>query len=622
MCGIAGVFSFQATISRARVEEMTSAIAHRGPDAQGVYSSPQRKAHLGHRRLSIIDLSTEADQPMVSACGEYAIVFNGEVYNYQELRTELIQEHNVVFNTQSDTEVLLNVFKYWGKKGVKRLNGMFAFAVYDYKHQTLWLFRDRIGIKPLYYYWDGSIFAFGSELKSLLPLQQDVGTFSRSREALVNYFRLGYIPAPLSIYTEVKKLPAGSCARVNESGMELQPYWELNKQIGQNVLSDEREAKDELQALVQSSVDYQLRSDVPFGAFLSGGIDSSLVAAVAQDRSKQNLNTFSIGFKEAKYNESEYAASVAKHIGSNHQAFEVSYKEAMDIVPELIQMYDEPFADSSAIPTYLVSKLAKTEVKMALSGDGGDEQFMGYGMYNWAKRLNNPLIKPFGGLVHLALKNSTNTRYQRAAELFRMSGVTHLPAHIFSVEQYFFSHAELNQLLLLPEDNDVSLSLPKTARSLSSKEQQALFDLNYYLPDDLLVKVDRASMQNGLEVRVPLLDHRIVEFSLNLDERLKVKGDVTKYLLKEVLYDYVPKELFNRPKWGFSIPLENWLQNKLRYLIEDHLSPKVIEESVIFNVAHVEELKSRFFKGETYLYNKLWLLIVFQMSRKSESQKV
>ncbi len=616
MCGLTGVFSFQATISRTRVEEMTSAIAHRGPDAQGVYSSPQRKAHLGHRRLSIIDLSTEADQPMVSACGEYAIVFNGEVYNYQELRTELIQEHNVVFNTQSDTEVLLNVFKYWGKKGVKRLNGMFAFAVYDYKHQTLWLFRDRIGIKPLYYYWDGSIFAFGSELKSLLPLQQDVGTFSRSREALVNYFRLGYIPAPLSIYKEVKKLPAGSCARINESGMELQPYWELNNQIGQNVLSDEREAKDELQALIQSSVDYRLRSDVPFGAFLSGGVDSSLVAAVAQDRSKQNLNTFSIGFKEAKYNESEYAASVAKHIGSNHHAFEVSYKEAMDVVPELIQMYDEPFADSSAIPTYLVSKLAKTEVKMALSGDGGDEQFMGYGMYNWAKRLNNPLIKPFGGLIHLALKNSTNTRYQRAAELFRMSGVTDLPAHIFSVEQYFFSHAELNQLLLLPEDNDVSLSLPKTARSLSSKEQQALFDLNYYLPDDLLVKVDRASMQNGLEVRVPLLDHRIVEFTLNLDERLKVKGDVTKYLLKEVLYDYVPKELFNRPKWGFSIPLENWLQNELRYLIEDHLSQKAIEESGIFNVAYVEELKSRFFKGETYLYNKLWLLIVFQMSRE------
>lgn len=616
MCGITGVYSFQATISRTRVEEMTSAIAHRGPDAQGVYSSPQRKAHLGHRRLSIIDLSTEADQPMVSACGEYAIVFNGEVYNYQELRTELIQEHNVVFNTQSDTEVLLNVFKYWGKKGVKRLNGMFAFAVYDYKHQTLWLFRDRIGIKPLYYYWDGSVFAFGSELKSLLPLQQDVGTFSRSREALVNYFRLGYIPAPLSIYKEVKKLPAGSCARVNESGLEIHTYWELNKQVKSEVISDERQAKMELHTLVQSSIDYRLRSDVPFGAFLSGGVDSSLVAAVAQDRSKQNLNTFSIGFKEAKYNESEYAASVAKHIGSNHHAFEVSYKEAMDIVPELIQMYDEPFADSSAIPTYLVSKLAKTEVKMALSGDGGDEQFMGYGMYNWAKRLNHPLVKMAGGLLHFGLKNSKNNRYQRAAELFRRKDVGHLPAHIFSVEQYFFSHAELNQLLLLPEDNDVSLSLPKTVRSLSSKEQQALFDLNYYLPDDLLVKVDRASMQNGLEVRVPLLDHRIVEFSLNLDERLKVKGDVTKYLLKEVLYDYVPKELFNRPKWGFSIPLENWLQKELRYLIEDYLSPQAMSSSGVFNPSYVEHLKDRFFKGESYLYNKLWLLIVFQMSRE------
>ena len=617
MCGITGVYSFQATISRERVTEMTSSIAHRGPDAQGVYSSPQKKAHLGHRRLSIIDLSTEADQPMVSSCGEYAIAFNGEVYNYEELRNSLIQEHSVVFTTQSDTEVLLNAFKYWGKDAVKKLNGMFAFAVYDYKHQTLWLFRDRVGIKPLYYYWDGSIFAFGSELKSLLPLQQDVGEFKESREALVHYFRLGYIPAPLTRYHGVKKFPAGSYARVNESGLEIHTYWELNKQVKSEVISDERQAKAELHTLIQSSIDYRLKSDVPFGAFLSGGIDSSLVAAVAQDRSAQQLNTFSIGFQEAKYNEGHYAAAVAKHIGSNHHAFEVSYKEAMELVGELPRMFDEPFADSSAIPTYLVSKLAKMEVKMALSGDGGDEQFMGYGMYNWAKRLNHPLVKMAGGLLHFGFKNSKNNRYQRAAELFRRKDVGHLPAHIFSVEQYFFSQAELNQLLLLPEENDISLSLPKTARSLSPKGQQALFDLHHYLPDDLLVKVDRASMQHGLEVRVPLLDHRIVELSLNLDDRLKVKGGVTKYLLKEVLYDYVPKELFDRPKWGFSIPLEKWLQKELRYLIEDYLSPQAMASSGVFNPSYVEQLKDRFLKGESYLYNKLWLLIVFQMSRQA-----
>lgn len=613
MCGITGVFSQQATISRSRVEEMTATIAHRGPDAQGVFSSPQQQVHLGHRRLSIIDLSKGADQPMTSSCGEYVVVFNGEIYNYEELRGELIKDYSVVFSTQSDTEVLLQAFIHWGKNCVEKLNGMFAFAVVDLKHQALWLFRDRMGIKPLYYFWDGNVFAFGSELKSLLPLQKDVGTFHRSREALVNYFRLGYIPAPLSIYDEVKKFPAGHYACVNQLGLEIKSYWELNKQVSKNVLSDKKQAKNQLHELVQSSIDFRLKSDVPFGAFLSGGIDSSLVAAVAQDRSKQNLNTFSIGFKEAKYNESEYAAAVAKHIGSNHHAYEVSYKEAMDIIPQLTDMYDEPFADSSAIPTFLVSKLARTEVKMALSGDGGDEQFMGYGMYTWAKRLNNPLVKPFGGLIHFSLKKSNNKRYQRAAELFRMHGNTNLPAHIFSVEQYFFSHSELNELLNRPESVDLSLFQVKTERELSPKEQQALFDLNYYLPDDLLVKVDRASMQNGLEVRVPLLDYRIVEFSLNLNEQLKVKGDVSKYLLKEVLYDYVPKELFNRPKWGFSIPLENWLQNELLYLIEDFLSTKAIENSGVFNVAHVEELKSRFFQGETYLYNKLWLLIVYQM---------
>jgi asparagine synthase (glutamine-hydrolysing) len=616
MCGITGVFAKNATISRERVEKMTSAIAHRGPDAQGVFSSPNNQFHLGHRRLSIIDLSTEADQPMVSRCGDYVIVFNGEIYNFQLLREELTKEFDVVFSTQSDTEVLLQAFIHWGKQCVDKLNGMFAFAIVDLKDQSLWLFRDRIGIKPLYYFWDGSLFAFGSELKTLTPLQQEVGEFQKSREALIHYFRLGYIPAPFSIYEEVKKFPVGHYACVNDQGLALTPYWELNKQINPAVVFEPKKAKEQLHGLVQSSVDYRLKSDVPFGAFLSGGIDSSLVAAVAQDRSAQNLNTFSIGFKESNYNESEYASRVAQHIGSNHHSFEVSYKEAMDLIPQLKNMYDEPFADSSAIPTFLVSKLAKTKVKMALSGDGGDEQFMGYGMYNWAKRLDNPFLKPFGSAIHLALKKSKNNRYQRASELFNTTKHTNLPAHIFSVEQYFFSHIELNELLKTPQSADLPPFLTDTNRKLSSKEQQALFDLNYYLPDDLLVKVDRASMQNGLEVRVPLLDHRIVEFSLNLHEHLKAKGDNSKFLLKEVLYDYVPKEFFNRPKWGFSIPLEQWLQQELRYLIEDYLSPKAITEAAIFNVSQVEQLKKRFFAGETYLYNKLWLLICYQMWSK------
>jgi len=613
MCGITGVFSQKATISRQRVEEMTLAIAHRGPDAQGVFSSPDSSFHLGHRRLSIIDLSNEADQPMVSPCGEYVIVFNGEIYNYNEIRDVLIKESGVVFSTQSDTEVLLQAFIRWGKNCAEKLNGMFAFAVIDLKKQSLWLFRDRMGIKPLYYFWNGSIFAFGSELKSLIPLQKDTGDFQKSREALIHYFRLGYIPAPFSIYEEVKKFPAGHYALVSKNGLELEPYWELNRQIHSDTVSDSKTAKTQLNSLVRSSVDYRLKSDVPFGAFLSGGIDSSLVAAVAQDRSAQRLNTYSIGFQEAKYNESQYAADVAQHIGSNHHAFEVSYKEAIDVVSQLTSMYDEPFADSSAIPTFLVSKLAKREVKMALSGDGGDEQFMGYGMYNWAKRLHHPLVKTFGGAINSALKTSNNIRYQRAAELFRTKRNTNLPAHIFSVEQYLFSHKELNELLKSPEKMDLPSFIHQTDRKLSSKEQQALFDMNLYLPDDLLVKVDRASMQNGLEVRVPLLDHRIVEFALNIDEQLKTKGKTAKFILKEVLFDYVPKELFDRPKWGFSIPLEDWLQNELSYLIEDYLSASAIEKAAIFNVAHVEELKSRFFNGETYLYNKLWLLIVYQM---------
>jgi asparagine synthase (glutamine-hydrolysing) len=352
---------------------------------------------------------------------------------------------------------------------------------------------------------------------------------------------------------------------------------------------------------------------VPFGTFLSGGIDSSLVTAIAQHLSDKPVKTFSIGFKEGKFNEAHHARAVAKHLNTEHNEKILSYNDALDLLETVFETYDEPFADSSAFPTLLVSKFAREHVTVILSGDGGDETYLGYGFYEWGKRLNNPFVKTFRKPIASALSLG-NSRYKRAAQLFQNENEDRLKSHIFSQEQYLFSATEVN--VLLTDDYKESILFNEKIitpnRQLSFTEQQALFDMKYYLQDDLLVKVDRASMQHSLEVRVPLIDYRLIHFALNLSEDLRKQNGITKYLLKEVLYDFVPKHFFDRPKWGFGIPLGEWLQKDWKFLIDDYLNKEAIENAGIFNYQVVNQLVQRFFKGETYLYNRIWLVIIVQ----------
>ena len=606
MCGITGIFTLNKQLNPRWIEQMTDAIAHRGPDSDGFFVSKNKNLAIGHRRLSIIDLSTSANQPMYSACGNFVMVFNGEIYNYKELA----KKYNIKTKTSSDSEVVLELFAKLGKDFVKELNGMFVLVFYDIKEDKLLIFRDRVGIKPLYFYWKNENFLISSELKSIKILSNDF-PLTINKQAISNFLRLGYIPEPMSIYNEVRKFPSASIMSITKKGYLIEEYWKLESKINKkNQLKDEKQAKSELKELLESSINYRLMSDVPFGTFLSGGIDSSTVTAIAQKLNNKPINTFSIGFKESSYNEAVFAKKIANYLGTNHHEFMVSYSEAIEHFDKIITAYDEPFADSSSIPTMLVSKMAKQHVSMTLSGDGGDEQFLGYGMYNWAKRLNNPFIKTFGKPLRFIFSKSNN-RHKRASSLFGHKNMKTLASHIFSVEQMFFSDEELNDILKI--DLKSELKLNETLGldlGLNHQENQAFFDMKYYLKDDLLVKVDRASMQYSLETRVPLLDHRILEFSINLAPELKIKDGVSKYLLKEVLYDYVPKEYFDRPKWGFSIPIRFWLQKELKHLPEKYLSKEVLEKHEVFNVEKVKEIEKRYFAGEDYLFNKIWAIIM------------
>ncbi len=602
MCGIAGYFQVGSKLSVGHINRMTDAQKHRGPDADGHFEHP--RCGLGHRRLSILDLSEAANQPFYSLDGRYVIAYNGEVYNFQEIAEEL----NFQPRTSSDTEVILEAYIRWGTSFIQRMNGMFAIAIFDIQEEHLFMCRDRMGIKPIYYYFQDGLFIFSSELKGLLALRPDI-YFSLDKNAVEEFLHVGYIPEPLSICNEVKKFPSGHWASINSSGMELHEYWNMADKIEPEILKDETIAKEKLKQLITSSVRYRMISDVPFGTFLSGGIDSSIVTAVAQYNSEKPINTFSIGFRESKHNESEFASAVAKHLGTRHFEFTVTEQDAMEMLDQMLDAYDEPFADSSGIPTMLVSRLARQHVSMTLSGDGGDELFLGYGSYTWAKRMANPIVKALRSPIFSLLASSKNNKYRRAADHFQKSNYP--LSHIFSQELYYFSESEIALLLGKTNFNSVIVeSIEGLARKLKPEEEQAFFDLRYYLKDDLLTKVDRATMQYSLETRVPLIDYRIVEFALNLDPSLKIKNGTSKYLLKQVLYDYVPESLFNRPKWGFSIPLDKWLSRDLNYLIEQYTSKEMCEKYGLINYEILNKYRIGFKSGRTYYYNRLWQIIV------------
>ncbi len=627
MCGIAGYFSTGKGLDEITLAAMTNTLHHRGPDASGFFRDDF--VGLGSRRLSIIDLSARANQPMTSANSRFIIVYNGEVYNYREIGAMMStrSDDSFQFRSASDTEVVLEGFSRWGIDVVHKLNGMFAFAVYDKYEHALYLVRDRIGIKPLYYYWDGKLFAFASELKALKAISSL--SFTLNEEALIQFLHLGYIPSPYTCYREISKLPPACYIKVDASGMHLYRYYDFKQVLSNQVIRDKSRAMVMLSDLMTSSVQYQLKSDVPFGVFLSGGIDSSLITAQACLLSGIKVKTFSIGFEELSHNESIYAKAVASYLDTDHHEFIVSVKDVVNLIDKMLAIFDEPFGDSSAIPTMLISRMASNYVTVTLSGEGGDELFCGYGFYRWARRLNNPLVNVSRkALSHLF--SHLSSRYQRVAHMLDHEKDTFLPGHIYSQEQYYFSVAELRQItnrqLTATIKNDFLFNNSSllsfsgnlqsgshthvSERKLTPMEIQSLFDLQFYLPDDLLTKLDRAGMYYSIETRVPYLDHRVIEFALNISPHLKYHYGTSKYILKEILFKYLPRQLFERPKQGFAIPLNKWLAKEMRFLIDYYLDESIVRKHGFVNSQKVKTLVHRYLSGTEYLFNRLWLLIV------------
>ena len=614
MCGIAGYISLNKSISRDQFKKATGLMEHRGPNAEGFYFSEDEKVGLGHRRLSILDLSNSANQPMFSKDGRYVTVFNGEVYNFKELRQQLSDKGDSLVTT-SDTEVILQLFVEQGVSIFKFLNGMFSLAIYDTKENMLTLCRDHAGIKPLFICIDEDDFIFASEIKSIHSIKKSKLTINKS--AIPYFLHLGYIPHPLTIFNKVEKFPSAHYLQINIDTYNSQsieggiiPFWNIESQIEIDSIKDEESAKKKLTSLLFDTIEKQLISDVPIGTFLSGGIDSSLVTAIACKINNQKINSFSVAIDNGKFNESKYSMQVAQHLQTHHHEFRVKEKEVVELIDNLLPLYDEPFADSSALPTMMVSSLAKKHVTVALSGDGGDELFMGYGMYSWAKKLS----KNYPSLVRNSLFSVSqlmNSKYRRAGNLFAYNDKKNIKSHIFSQEQYFFREQELEEMLVSEKVDFENININSaTRRKLKEEEEQSIWDFNYYLPDDLLVKVDRASMHYSLETRVPLIDYRIVEFAFNLNSELRLKNKTTKYILKQILYDFVPKEIFERPKQGFSIPLNKWLKTDLSYLFEKYTSREIIERHSLLNYPVVEKIKKQYVAGQEYLFHRLWVIIV------------
>ena len=604
MCGIAGYFAPNQPAGAEVLRQMVRSLAHRGPDAEGFYTD--HLAGLGHRRLSIIDVSAAANQPMTSRDSRWIMVYNGEVYNFREIAKELA----TTLRTHSDTEVILEAFAKWGPSAVSRFNGMFAIALYDVEEKGLYLFRDRIGVKPLYYVTFGNKFFFASELKAITCLQEIARELQPDQEAIALYLQLGYIPQPYTIWQQVKKFPSGSYMKITADGQQIIRWWKPEEAIHPAVISDVKSAKDQLLQLLSSAVSYRMISDVPFGTFLSGGVDSSLIAALAQRNSATKINTFTIGFHEKQFNEATHAKQIAQHLHTDHHELMVTQEEAMELLETFIDTYDEPFADSSGFPTLLISRWASRQVKMVLTGDGGDELFMGYGMYRWPQWLQNPLVR-MGRIPIGAALQALGGKYARIAWMFRYSNTELMKQHIFSQAPYFFTDTEIESLLMHPASVPVLPSFATTAgRHMTPAEEQSFFDIEYYLKDDLLVKVDRASMKYGLECRTPFLDYRVVEFALNVSPKMKMNRSRLKILPSLVLKELLPPELFQRPKRGFSIPLLQWMQHEWHHLLDDYLSEEIISRHGVVRYATVSSLKKKFLAGEHYLYNRLWNLVV------------
>ena len=641
MCGLTGFWARSGSAYHNALDAMTESLVHRGPDDGGAWRDNENGIELGFRRLSILDLSPAGHQPMHSACGRYVIAFNGEIYNHLDLRAELEMEGAApAWRGHSDTETLLAAFVRWGIEGaLSRAIGMFALALWDRQDRVLTLSRDRLGEKPLHYGWQGDTFLFGSELKALRA--HPAFRAGVDRRALCLLLRFTYIPAPWSIYEGIHKLPPGTWLTLAAGQREprIQAYWSLRQAVENGskhrFAGGEQDAVTALESLLKDAVARQMVADVPLGAFLSGGIDSSTAVSLMQAQSARPVNTFSIGFHEARHNEAEYAKAVAKHLGTAHTELYVTPAQTLDVIPRLPMLYDEPHADSSQIPTFLVAQLARQHVKVSISGDGGDELFGGYNRYFWSRRIWSKLAwapRPLRQLLakaltalppqHLNAAYACVERFLPAALRASLMGdklhklAERLKTVVDLDDLYYSLVSEWNH----PSDVVRGAEEPATIVTrrfdwppLPESEHRMMFlDAMTYLPDDILVKVDRAAMSVSLETRTPYLDHRVVELAWRLPLNMKIRTGQGKWILRRILYKYVPPHLIERPKQGFGVPLDTWLRGPLREWAEPLLNAKRLEHEGFF---HPEPIRK---KWEEHLSSRrnwqfhLWPVLMFQ----------
>ena len=642
MCGITGFLDTSRSKSSEQLaliaRRMATSLRHRGPEDEGVWADPATGIAFGHRRLSIIDLSPMGHQPMHSACGRYVITYNGEIYNFKALRHEL-EQLGEKFRGHSDTEIMLAAIARWGvEAALKKFNGMFAFGLWDRAEQTLYLSRDRAGEKPLYYGWAGKTLLFGSELKALQQHPDFRGEIDR--DALAIYVRHNYIPAPHSIYKGIYKLPPGTVLAIRGLGSDASPkaYWSARTAAEEGLANQfggsEEEAVNQLDVLLNDAIPMRMEADVPLGAFLSGGIDSSLVVAIMQANSGRPVKTFTIGFENARFNEAEAAKAVAKHIGTEHTELYVTPRQAMDVIPRLPTLYDEPFADSSQIPTFLVSELARRSVTVSLSGDAGDELFGGYENYFWGrsidqrvswmpKGLRSAAAKSLGPLAKIDWDGFLGRHQDVMPDILKGRDLTRVFEKFTSV---LSSHdrEKLYRVMLSywMDPSSVVVGAKEKTTALTDKSRWAqladfvhvmmYLDTVMYLPDDILVKVDRASMGVSLESRVPLLDHRIIEFAWGLPLSMKVKGDKGKSPLRQVLNRYVPKELVERPKQGFGVPIHEWLRGPIRPWAEALLDEGRLQDEGYLAPKPIRQKWNEHLSGHRNWQAQLWGILMFQ----------
>ncbi|SHE68361.1 asparagine synthase (glutamine-hydrolyzing) [Flavisolibacter ginsengisoli] len=627
MCGIAGFIDFKNRSTEDVLSEMAAALSHRGPDGQGTYFQQLQYAQLGlgHRRLSIIDLSHAADQPM--HYDGLHIIFNGEIYNYNEIRDQLIQKGHQ-FQTHSDTEVILHAWREWGEQAIEQWHGMFAIALFDERSNELICIRDRAGVKPFYYYWKDDTFLFGSELKSLIAHPAFIKQIDR--DAVASYLQYGYIAHPNCIYSNTYKLPAGHLLRL-ELDLKLVntvQYWNVYDHYNKPKLQiDLPEAIEETEKILEKAFQFRMVADVPVGVFLSGGYDSTCVTALLQKNSTERIKTFTIGTTDNKLDEAPFAKQIADQLCTDHTEYYCTPKEALDIIPGLPYYYDEPFADSSAIPTMLVSRMARQNVTVALSADAGDEIFAGYNRYDYIFRYGrkiNALPRPVRQLAVAAMSGISSKRipYWRNQPNFhsRYDKLKNIladpsPSELLKNLNQVFNDKEIEELFA---NHVTELNTSHNSSELLNMDQDPLaymmaIDYQTYMVDDILQKVDRATMAVSLEGREPFLDQDIIEWAAQLPSSYKYYEGQKKYILKQIVHKYIPKEIMERPKMGFGIPVDNWLSHELKDLVEEHLSEASLKLHGLFNVQEVRNIVSDFLNGRKEKHLKVWYLLMFQM---------